>query len=118
VGIAVAFFIDSGLGISVGAETAEHVLYNRLIKGHDVFEGNENLYAEILATQGSYSANRGAEDVWHDYFKAKGHSLLNDPKTPPLSSMPGKLKRSRERVGEYFRDLERIGLHPVWMTPA
>jgi RHS repeat-associated protein len=93
------------VGRASGRGTPQKVLSDRLAKGHHVFDNNPGLKPEVHAVQGNRHANMGAEQVWYDYFKREGAPLLNDPGTPPLSSKPSKLEKTRARIKAYSDDL-------------
>lgn len=90
------------VGRASGVGSPEKVLYDRLLKGHHVFLEHESLYAEVLAEHSSRSAAMGGESVYHDYFEATGHKLLND--TPPLSTRLDKLLKTQKRIADFFAD--------------
>src|SRR5262249_46493898 len=90
------------VGRAKGYGSPEQVLYQRLMKGHHVFEAHPELYAEVLAEHSTLEASKGAESVFHDYYRATGHDLLNA--TPPLSTAPYKLPTTRGRIEAFFRD--------------
>ena len=90
------------VGRASGTGSAEDVLYQRLTKGHHVFDANPELVADVLAEHPSKQASMGAESVYKDYFEQVGHKLLNDPKSPPLSTAGSKLEKTRERIRTFF----------------
>ncbi|HIK17150.1 MAG TPA: hypothetical protein IGS53_17935 [Leptolyngbyaceae cyanobacterium M33_DOE_097] len=94
------------VGRASGRGTPEQVMRQRISKGHKVANANPHLTPKIEALQGNRSANMGAEDVLHEYHKREGANLLNDPKSPPLSSLPRKIKKTRQRIEDYAEDLK------------
>ena len=93
------------VGRARGRGTPDQVLMGRLGKGHEVWKEYaeaEDFVAEVLAVHPSEEASMGAESVYHDYFKALGEPLLNDPKSPPLSGRPDKLANTRARIKAFF----------------
>ncbi|WP_156398071.1 MULTISPECIES: hypothetical protein [unclassified Duganella] len=94
------------VGRASGKGTPEQVMKQRLAKGHDVYDANPGLIPEVRATQGSASANKGAEGVLYEQRMREGASLLNDPKSPPLSSKPAKAAEVREKISDYSEDLK------------
>ncbi|ANY16520.1 hypothetical protein AW878_02420 [Bordetella pseudohinzii] len=90
------------VGRASGTGSAEDVLYQRLTKGHHVFDANPELVAEVLAEHPTREASMGAESVYKDYYEQLGHKLLNDPKSPPLSTIGRKLERTRQRISTFF----------------
>jgi hypothetical protein len=93
------------VGRASGKGTPDQVLNQRLGKGHHILRENPGLTPEVQAVQGNRAANRGAEDVWYEYYKREGAPLLNDPQSPPLSSKRSKITRSRQRIQAYADDL-------------
>lgn len=94
------------VGRASGKGTPAQVLKQRLAKGHDVYDANPGLTTEVYATQESASANKGAEGVLYERRIGEGATLLNDPKSPPLSSKPAKAAEVREKISDYSEDLK------------
>jgi RHS repeat-associated protein len=93
------------VGRAQGYGSPEQVLYGRLTKNHRVFEAHPNLVAEVLAEHKTLKGSKGAESVYHDYFKAMGHNLLNSPLSPPGgSSTAARLAKTRENIGVFFAE--------------
>jgi hypothetical protein len=95
------------VGRASGVGTPEQVLQGRLARGHDVFDANPGLRAEVKAVQGSSAANKGAEGVLYEQRLKEGANLLNDPKSPPLSSKPSKATEVRAKIDAYHEDLKQ-----------
>ncbi|MFU1927405.1 SpvB/TcaC N-terminal domain-containing protein [Bordetella hinzii] len=91
------------VGRASGTGSAEDVLYQRLTKGHHIFDANPELIADVLAEHPSREASMGAESVYKDYYEQLGHKLLNDPKSPPLSTVGRKLEKTRQRISHFFQ---------------
>jgi RHS repeat-associated protein len=93
------------VGRAIGDGTAEKVLYDRLVRDHKVFDAHPNLVAEVLAEHRTLEASKGAESVYHDYYKALGHKLLNDPKCPPCGSSSAAIRaKTRDNIGVFFAE--------------
>lgn len=93
------------VGRAQGYGSPEQVLYGRLTKNHKLFEAHPNLVAEVLAEHKTLEASKGAESVYHDYFKAKGHNLLNSPLSPPGgSSTAARRAKTRENISVFFME--------------
>jgi hypothetical protein len=95
------------VGRASGVGTPEQVMQGRLARGHDVFDANPGLRTEIKAVQGGPAANKGAEGVLHEQRLREGARLLNDPKSPPLSSKPSKAAEVRAKIDAYHEDLKQ-----------
>lgn len=95
------------IGRASGAGTPEQVMQGRLARGHDVFDANPGLTAEPHAVQGNAVANKGAEGVLYEQRLREGAKLLNDPKSPPLSSKPSKAAEVRAKIEAYADDLKQ-----------
>ncbi|MDZ4183565.1 MAG: hypothetical protein U1D97_01135, partial [Desulfuromonadales bacterium] len=93
------------VGRASGVGTPEQVLQQRRAKGHDVFDATPGLKAEVKAVQGNAAANKGAEGVFYEKRLREGAPLLNDPKSPPLSSKPAKAPEVRAKIQAYSDDL-------------
>jgi hypothetical protein len=99
------------VGRASGVGSAEEVLAQRIAKGHDVLRENPHVTPEIIAHQGNRAANRGAEDVWFQYYnegkafgKHPNSPLLN--KTNPLSELKWKIEHSGyAKIEAYAKDL-------------
>jgi hypothetical protein len=72
-----------------------------------VYEANPDLHVEIHSEQGNRAANQGAEGVLYEQRLREGAALLNDPKSPPLSSKPSKAEAVRAKIDAYAEDLNR-----------
>ena len=94
------------VGRARGYGTPDHVLQQRLAKGHHVFDHIRGLKPEVQAYQGNQEANMGAEEVWYAYYRSTGAPLLNDPQTPPLSARPDRLEATRRPIQAYADDLK------------
>jgi len=94
-------------GRASGSGTPEQVLSQRLSKGHHVFGETPGLTPEVQAVQGSRDANMGAEAVHYERLLRDGAPLLNDPRSPPLSSRPDKIEKTRARIQAYADDLAK-----------
>ena len=79
----------------------------RLARGHQVFDENPGLTAEVKAKQGNSAANKGAEGVLYEQRLQEGAELLNDAQSPPLSSKPSKAAEVRAKIDAYSEDLQR-----------
>jgi len=90
------------VGRASGVGTPEQVLKSRLSKGHDVYDSDRTLVPEVIDTQNSADANKGAEKLWYDFYKSKGSPLRNDPQSPPLSDKPSKQESTQRRVESYI----------------
>lgn len=78
----------------------------RLAKGHDVYNENPGLTAEVHSVQGTASSNKGAEGILFEQRRREGAQLLNDPKSPPLSDKRSKVAEVRQKVSDYSEDLK------------
>ncbi|MGI8783685.1 MAG: SpvB/TcaC N-terminal domain-containing protein [Acidobacteriota bacterium] len=93
------------VGRAQGYGSPEKVLYGRLTKNHPTFEAHPNLVAEVVAEHKTLKASKGAESVYHDYFKEKGHKLLNSPLSPPGgSSTAARRAKTHENIGVFFME--------------
>ena len=95
------------VGRASGVGTPDQVMQGRLARGHDVFDANPGLTAQVKAVQESAAANKGAEGVLYAQRLREGAKLLNDPKSPPLSSKPSKADEVRAKVEAYHEDLKQ-----------
>jgi RHS repeat-associated protein len=98
------------VGRASGVGTAEEVLAQRIAKGHHILHENPHLTPEVIAYQGNRAANRGAEDVWFQYYN-EGKSFGKHPNSPllnktnPLSDLKWKIEHSRSKIESYAKDL-------------
>lgn len=92
----------SYVGRASGMGTPEQVMKSRLSKGHDIYDLDRTLVPEVIDTQNSADANKGAEKMWYDYYKNNGSPLRNDPQNPPLSNKPSKQQSTQRRVESYM----------------
>ncbi|MDP2270158.1 MAG: RHS repeat-associated core domain-containing protein [Archangium sp.] len=95
------------VGRASGPGTPQQVMKGRLAKGHDVFDTNPGLTPKINAVQGNKLASQGAEGVLYEQRLREGAKLLNDPKSPPLSSKPSKAADVRAKIDAYAEDLKK-----------
>ena len=95
------------VGRASGVGTPEQVMQGRLARGHDVFDTTPGLTPHVRAVQGGPSANKGAEGVLYEQHLRAGAKLLNDPKSPPLSSKPSKTAEVRAKIDAYTEDLKK-----------
>ena len=95
------------VGRASGVGTPEQVMQGRLARGHDIFKANPGLTPVPKAVQGNLPANMGAEGVLYEQHLRDGAKLLNDPKSPPLSSKPSKAAEVKAKIDAYSEDLKR-----------
>lgn len=92
------------VGRASGIGTPNEVMEQRIAKGHDILTENPGLKPQVIDTQTTEDANKGAEGVWYDYYKKQGANLLNDPKSPPLSEKPEKAEKSQQKKDAYIQE--------------
>lgn len=90
------------VGRASGAGTPEQVLAGRLARGHDHYR--TDLTPSVIAVQGSYAANRGAEEFFIQAYLARGSKLTNVDPAVGFSRME-RGRKSVTYIDAFFRDL-------------